>query len=222
VPDTTSLDSIISGIETNKVLIENKIIHTLTDCRGYLKNDSLTIYIGPSNKRMKGIVGDCGGIYSWCIGNKDIILMIDPQIQGWIGLLPFSIAHQYQHAYSWTKMNLGALLAMNLMDRIVAEGKADWYAHVLYPDVKMPWDTALSDEGLQYQWSRIKAEMRSEDYYQIQGIMFGSDNYPEFTGYSVGFDLVQSALKKNAALTPEQWSNESPALILEMSEYKTQ
>ncbi len=220
IHDTTGLDDIIAGIETNKAQIERLITSELADCRGYLKNDSLTFYISPSSQDMKKILKGLGGVSSWAISKKNIIIMIDPRISTWSEMLQYNIAHDYSHTFCWDKMNLGALLAMNLLDRVVAEGKADAFAHLLYPDVKCPWDTALSAEETQYQWSRIKMEMRSEEYYQIQGIMFGSDNYPAWTGYNVGYEIVQSALKNNPALTPEQWTNQSPAWILDASDYK--
>lgn len=219
--DTTGLDSIINGIEANKTNIEQKITTALADCRGYLKNDTITVYIAPSDQGMRKVLQSMGGINSWTENHKAMVLVIDSRIRNWTGMLQYCVAREYNHAFSWDKMNQGALLALNLLDRIVAEGKADAYGHLLYPDVKCPWDTALGDEEIQYQWGRMKMELRSEDYYMIQGIMFGSDNYPAFTGYNVGYVLVESALKNNPNLTPEQWTNLSPGWILELSDYKT-
>lgn len=200
--DTIGLDSVIGVIETSKTYIEQKVASALADCRGYLKNDSITIYIGVADKGMHKVVRTMGGINSWTTGSKVINIIIDAKTSGWMDMLQYCVAREYNHAFSWEKMHQGAILAMDLLDRIIAEGKADAYSHLLYPDVKCAWDTALSDDGIKYQWSRMKMEMRSEDYYMIQGIMFGSDNYPMWTGYNVGLAIVQSALKNNPTLTP--------------------
>ncbi|HXP50929.1 MAG TPA: DUF2268 domain-containing putative Zn-dependent protease, partial [Bacteroidia bacterium] len=219
--DTASLGAIIAGIEDHKVAIEKMIATTLLDCRGYIKNDSLTIYVCPATADTKETLKRMGGVNSWTVSKKQIVLVIDPQIKTWGDMLPVYLAHEYSHAFCWEKMNLSSVLAMNLLDRVISEGKANAFAHILYPDVKCPWDTALSAEGTAYQWSRIKMEMRSEEYYLNEGIMYGSDNYPAWTGYAVGTAIVQSALKNNPALTPEKWSNLSPGWILEISDYKT-
>ena len=50
--------------------------------------------------------------------------------------------------------------------------------------------------------------------------MFGSNNYPVWSGYSVGYDIVRTALENNKNLKAEYWTNLKAVNILRKSKYK--
>ena len=50
-------------------------------------------------------------------------------------------------------------------------------------------------------------------------IMFGSRNYPVWGGYSVGYAIVKTALKKNENLKADYWTNLEAINILRTSKY---
>ena len=53
--------------------------------------------------------------------------------------------------------------------------------------------------------------------------MNGEDSakiFPKWSGYIIGYAIVQSALKNNTQLTPEEWSSLKPEDLFKMSDYK--
>lgn len=218
IQNTTELKQAIERIDVNKKKIERKITSTLKKSNTYLKNDSLTIYILPVNPDNKAIMQSMNGIMGLTAGSKQILLTIEPEIIGWEEMLEYAVAHEYNHMY-WTKMNFGKSTKWTLLDYLIFEGRGDSFAHLLYPKVKAPWTFALNEKDKDDLWNRIKPKLQSEDISFQMEVMFGSKNYPFSGGYTIGYDIVQIALK-NTRLTAENWTNLSSEKLLEMSGYK--
>jgi uncharacterized protein YjaZ len=220
IQDTTGIRDRISIIYNNREKIEKIIAATLKDCNKYLKNDTLTIYIQPfPGGYMSKIIKRMNGIAGITAGSKQIMMTIDPEVNSWSDVLAASLAHEYNHAY-WTKMNYKNLHNWNLLSYLIFEGRADSYSHIIYPDRIAPWDTALSVNEKSDLWIKLKPKLQEVDPGFQRGVMFGSKEYPIWGGYALGYAIVQSALKNNPKLTPEEWTNLDPEKILEMSDYK--
>jgi uncharacterized protein YjaZ len=223
--DTTGLEAELATIDNNKEKIEKTISSTLADCNKYLKNDSITVYVQPfEGGYMKNILKRMGGITAVTGGSKQVMLTIDPEVNIWSDKIADCIAHEFNHTY-WTKMNFrNPGNKWNMLNYLVFEGRADAYAHFIYPAVLAPMDTALTEQQKTDLWARIKPELNNEDMTFQRKVMFGSledkVNYPLWGGYCLGFAIVESALKNNPKLTPEEWTNTAPEKILEMSDYK--
>jgi len=218
IQNTTELKQAIERINVNKKKIESKITSALKKSNTYLKNDSLTIYILPANPDNKAIMQSMNGIMGLTAGSKQILLTIEPEIIGWEEMLEYAVAHEYNHMY-WTKMNFGKSTKWTLLDYLIFEGRGDSFAHLLYPKVTAPWASALNEKDKDDLWNRIKPKLQSEDIPFQMEVMFGSRNYPFSGGYTIGYDIVQIALK-NTRLTPDNWTNLSSEKLLEMSGYK--
>ena len=218
IHNTTELRKTIERISVNKEKIKNKIMLALQKSNTYLKNDSLTIYILPSNPDNKEIMQRMSGVMGLTAGSKQILLTIDPEIPGWEEMLEYAVAHEFNHAY-WTKMNFGKSSKWTLLDYLIFEGRGDSFGHQLYPKVKAPWTFALNEKDKAGLWRKIKPELQSEDIPFQMEIMYGSRNYPAWGGYTIGYAIVQSALKYTK-LAAENWTNLSSEKILEMSGYK--
>lgn len=219
IRNTTELSKSIDRLAQNQEKIKNKIIGTLKKSREYIKNDSLTIYIIPANYDGRMVIEAMSGIMGLTAGSKQIILTIEPEVQGWENMLEYAIAHEYNHAY-WTNMNYLKTVKWTLLDYLVFEGKGDYFAHMLYPDVIAPWTISLSDNQRLDLWQKIRSNLQNEDIgYQME-VMFGSQNYPVWGGYSIGYDIVLTALTNNDKLRPEDWINLDSGKILEKSKYK--
>ena len=218
IPNTTELKETIERINSNKKRIESKIRSALEKSNNYLKNDSLTIYILPANPDNKAIMKGMSGIMGLTAGSKQILLTIEPEILGWEEMLTYAVAHEYNHAY-WTNINFGKSTKWTLLDYLIFEGRGDSFAHLLYPKVKAPWTSALNEKDKEVLWNRIRLKLKSEDIRFQMEVMFGSINYPSSGGYTVGYEIVQQALKSNT-LTVDNWTNLSSEKLLEMSGYK--
>lgn len=220
IQDTTGLEYCLSEIDNNQEKIKKIISSTLGDCNHYLKNDSLTICIQATNKG----IPELGGVAGLTAGRKQIILTIDPRIGTWYTMLKFTLAHEFNHAY-WTKMNFNKSNHFTLLGYLIFEGKADSYAHFIYPKLSSWDDTSFSPQQQIDLWKRIKSKLDTEDIGFEREVMFGSykntaEAYPFLGGYNIGYAIVQSALKNHPELTPEEWTNLAPEKILEMSDYK--
>jgi uncharacterized protein YjaZ len=218
IQNTTELKNAIERININRKKIERKINSALKKSNIYLKNDSLTIYILPANPDNKAIIKSMSGIMGLTAGSKQILLTIEPEIKGWEDMLEYAVAHEYNHAY-WTNLNFGKSTKWTLLDYLIFEGRGDSFAHLLYPKVKAPWTFALNEKEKDDLWNRIKPMLQSEDIPFQMEVMFGSRNYPYSGGYTIGYDILQIALK-NTKLTVEHWTNLSSQELLEMSGYK--
>ena len=160
-----------------------------------------------------------GGITAVTAGSKQILMTIDTSVRTWKEILKYAVAHEFNHSY-WTKLNFSKSAHLTLLDYLVFEGRADSYAHLIYPDIQCPWTNALMANDEADLWNKIKPNLQSEDGTMMRGVMFGSADYPMWGGYTLGYHIVQSALKNHPELKPEEWASMAPEKILEMSDYK--
>ncbi|MFT7072852.1 DUF2268 domain-containing protein [Patiriisocius sp. Uisw_017] len=218
IQNTTELKKAIERVNDNKKTIERKITSALKKSAKYLKNDSLTIYILPTNPDNKVIMEGMMGIMGLTAGSKQILLTIEPEILGWEEMVEYAVAHEYNHTY-WTNKNFGKSSKWTLLDYLIFEGRGDSFAHLLYPKVMAPWTSALNQKDKDALWNRIKPKLQSEDIPFQMEVMFGSSNYPFSGGYTIGYDIVQQALK-NTRLSAERWANLSSDKLLKMSGYE--
>lgn len=219
IKNTFELKQSIDRIAINKATIENKIIGAINKSRLSIVNESLTIYIIPVNPNFKQVIEGMSGIMGLTAGSKQIILTIEPDILGWENMLEYAVAHEFNHAY-WTNLNFEKSTNWTLLDYLVFEGKGDYFAHSLYPSVIAPWTMALTQNQISDLWDKIKPNLQSEDIGLQMEIMFGSRNYPVWGGYSVGYDIVKTALENNKNLKADYWTNLESVNILRKSKYK--
>ena len=219
IKNTSELTKSIDRITLHQETIKTKIIGALKKSRQNIDNDSLTFFIIPANPDSRSVIKAMTGIMGLTAGSKQIILTIEPDILGWENMLEYAVAHEFNHAY-WTHRKFGNLTKWTLLDYLVFEGRGDYFAHLLYPNVAAPWTIALNEKQKTHLWNKIKPNLQSEDIsYQMQ-VMFGSRNYPVWGGYSLGYYIVQKALTNNKKLKSNIWTNLSSEKILEMSKYK--
>jgi uncharacterized protein YjaZ len=223
VTDTSVIKGRILAIKAKEAKINGLILSALVSCNKYLKDDSMTIYIQPyEGGYPEDIVKKMNGIMAVTAGSKQIILTIDPEIDSWSDRIATTLAHEYNHAY-WTKMDFkNPANKWDMLNYLIFEGRADSYCHFIYPHADLAaWDTALSDKEKADLWVKLKPKLQSQDMSFQREVMFGGrDGYPIWGGYCLGYTIVQSALRNNPNLKPEEWAILSPEKILEMSDYK--
>ena len=70
-------------------------------------------------------------------------------------------------------------------------------------------------------WEKIKPNLDStnQDYYQK--VFFGDDEeFPHWTGYTIGYNIVQDFIKNNPKVSIEEWTNMDAKEVLERSGYE--
>jgi uncharacterized protein YjaZ len=218
-PDTVGILHAASEVKANKKEIEELINKSITKCATYLKNDSITFFVEPPAITDSQILQQMGGVTGLTIGRKQILITIDTKVKDWKQVLQESVAHEFHHAY-WTNKYYDSTYKWNMLNYLVFEGKADSFTRLLYPDAKMPWTTALGEKEKAELWTKIKPRLSARNPLFMTEVMFGSNNYPAWGGYTLGYSIVQSALKKNPKLQLEEWTKLDSEKILEMSDWK--
>jgi uncharacterized protein YjaZ len=219
IMDTTGLAARVAELNNKKEDLIKLVTASLAACNKYLRNDSITVYIEPTGGNNKKISDKMNGITAVTTSSKQILLSIDPSVSSWTSMLPYTLSHEFNHTY-WTVHNLKTTAKFTMLTYLVFEGRADSYAHFVNPTIDCPWANILTDKEKAEQWAKIKPQLQSEDSQFQRQVMFGSNGYPLWTGYCLGYNIVQSALKNNPKLTPEEWTSMEPEKILEMSDYK--
>ncbi|MGE0567030.1 MAG: DUF2268 domain-containing putative Zn-dependent protease [Bacteroidia bacterium] len=218
IADTSDLAKFISDLNANRVQVETIITSVFASCNKQLKNDSVTFYLVPSTSDIKDIINKMGGVTGQTAGNKQILITIDFNVNSWNKVLEYVIAHEYNHAY-WTNVNLTDTYKWTLLRYLVFEGKADSFAHLLYPNVKAPWTSSLSDKEKADLWNKIKPDLQSVNGPLLGEVMFGSKNYPIWGGYNLGYDIVQKAFKNHPDILKTNWTDLDADKLLELSNY---
>ena len=218
--DNTQLMKKIEGIASNKDEIETIISSSVKKSYSSIPIAKLKVYILPPKGELNFMSESMSGIYGLTAGNDAILISIDTSQNGWKKMLPYAIAHEYYHAY-WTKENYHKLTGWNLLDFLCFEGRADYFAKQLYPDVKTPWTEALSKKEEDALWKTISPDLYNQDFDFMLNVMFGSEEYPKWGGYSLGYTITNKALQEGNKLTINEWTNLHPTGLLSLSGFQT-
>lgn len=145
------------------------------------------------DKAMRGVAG-------LTAGSGKIMLKVSVDAD-WARVLPYALTHELHHSY-WARHYFNPAAPFTLMDYLVFEGRADYFAHHLYPDALAPWDTALTDPQFAELWPRLRGDMGSTDFTMMRSVMFGDprQHIPVWAGYSIGYRLVNQRMHRKPAM----------------------
>ena len=217
--NTSVLSKAISDLVNHKMEIESIVSAVFSNCSKYLQNNRIVFYIFPITADSKEEILKMGGVSGLTIDRKQILLTIDFDAESWKEVLKYAIAHEYHHAYCM-ETGINDPEEWNLLTNLVLEGKADSFAHILYPNTRVPWVSSIDSTEKLKLWKRIKPLLNSDDPNLINEIMFGSSNYPTWGGYALGYDLVQSSFKQHPYILKTNWANLNAKKILDLSGYQ--
>ena len=169
----------------------------------------------PSNnddqlKRLGGVTGE--------IVAGDLAYLRAYPIEGWLDGVAPTVAHEYHHA-AWLQRFPNGLEDFSLTDYLVFEGRAGIFEKLAYPERGAPWGDALTSDEQREQWDAIQPHLETRNLGFQQQIMFGSERYPTWTGYTIGFNIVQAFLEKHPDMTVEAWTELDAQELLERSGY---
>lgn len=192
--------------------VKKLINDTLLKCQQHLKSKTTCVYVLPSFSETSWISSTLGGIAACTIGKGKILLFIDPTFTNWDQMLPYAIAHEYHHSVVFGKINQNRL---TLFDFIMMEGKADAFANILFPKVALLWLKGHLDPQI---WEKLYPDRYRYDSDFVNKILYsGDDFYPPFTGYKVGYEIMQHFLIRHPNVPISKWSFYHPEYILQKS-----
>ncbi len=158
------------------------------------------------------------GVTAITVGSGKIIVSIDPTFENWKELLPYVLAHEYHHSV-WTLRNFETI-NFSLIEYIILEGRADSFASSIYPDKKIPWTSIINKEQENRVWEIIKPDLDMRGHAICDKIMIGNKNIPYGSGYTIGYNILQSFKKNHPDLTDVDIIDFDPNRILKMSKYE--
>ena len=121
------------------------------------------------------------------------------------------LAHEYHHACRWKSVGYGSTLG----EVLISEGLADIFSMEVFNGDTPRWCKALNVDEIDT-WLRKASEQFNDRNYNHQGWFFGnSAGIPKWTGYSLGYFLVNQYLAKNPHFTASQIVNTPANTILE-------
>lgn len=156
----------------------------------------ITIHVSPDAAR--SIPGY--GLGGYTPNGFTIDIVADPAFPALAMVLPERLpplaAHELHHAIRWRGPGYG----VTLLEAMVSEGLADHFAVELLGAPIPPWSRALSESSLQRYLDLAWLELDSPTF-DFGRWFFGTGELPAWTGYSLGFRLVEDYLASHPGST---------------------
>ena len=197
--------------------IAGAIEEALTKAAPLLPADPITFCIFAIHPGDSFAIERMGGVRGFAGLGKIIYLRAYP-VEGWLERLRYTATHEYHHAV-WQQRFPNGYDDFQLTDYLIFEGRADNFAKMLYPDPPAPWTEALTPAEEREQWEAVQPHLKRPDLDFQRQVMFGNDNYLLWTGYTIGFNIVQAFLEKHPDMSVEAWIELDAQELLERSDY---
>lgn len=197
-----------------KLIVESTFKSVVNELPG---PDTKILFI-PANPKYKDVFESYGiGITAVTVGTGKIIVSINPTIDNWEQLLPYTLAHEYHHSV-WTSRNFETS-EFTPLEYLVLEGRADSFAKELFPNTKHPFIKTLSKEQEKRVWGLIKLEMNVRNSEFNDKMMDGTKEIPTGSVYSIGFNIIESFKINNPQIDDKELIDMTPEQILLLSKY---
>ncbi len=143
------------------------------------------------------------GIVGYAPGAGKIWLQINPISPNWRTWLESTFVHEYHHSL-WTALHY---TPFDLATYLIFEGRAESFVRALYPDRIAPWTLPLASDEEAAMWSEIQPLLNSTDWGVMSKYIFGRrEGVPEWTGYRLGFKLVQQFINRHPTMPIAEWT----------------
>jgi uncharacterized protein YjaZ len=214
------LDNLEEEIETLRNSgIEAIVMEALEQASALLDGPDTTVCIAALDPENSFVKNSMNGVAGRTLGSGKILIQVSLQ-DDWEDWVSYTIAHEYHHSV-WTSLYLDIGEGNDLLSYLVFEGRADTFADLVYPDFEAPWVDALSPEQEADQWHQyMEPQLSTTNPVIKQRLMFGDRrSVPLWSGYSIGYHIVQSYLELNPETTIGQLTGMDAWEIFEASGY---
>ena len=175
----------------------------------------LIIPANPENREMYEKYGI--GMHAFTVGTGRIIISIDPTFNNWRQLLPYTLAHEYHHSV-WTSRNFISS-DFTPLEYLVLEGRADSFAKELFSFDNHPFINMLTGSQEKRIWDSIKPELNKRNSEMNDKMMYGTEDIPYGSVYSIGFNIIESFKKNNSQISDKELLDMTPEQIMLVSKY---
>lgn len=182
----------------------------LTSMKQLPRDEKLVVFVSPTTPLEHDDAKRYGGVSGVAQGNNSMSLFFLKDFSK--ESLRNTTAHEYHHTVALDEPNRATML-----DYIILEGKAEFFAHKLYPMESSEAIAPLLDHSLEHVISELNAERLTTD-----DLFFGNyeKQIPSFTKYRLGYMIVSDFVKKHPEISLKEWSRMSSVQILEKSSYQ--
>lgn len=164
------------------------------------RGEEVTIFILPIEKRNERLMKELNGKMG--ISFHDVIVLFissdpsDKEIQA-------LFTHEYNHICRLAHLQK-EFHELTLLDSMIIEGMAEVAVEkTLGKNVLAPWVSLYSKEEVIQYWNKIYQFLHVKGKKNHDPILYGDQNrgYPKWLGYSLGYYIVNSFIKKNKGMT---------------------
>lgn len=156
--------------------------------------------------------------YGATIGAGKILIAVNPTVSDWKEFLSYTIAHEYHHS-TWISRNW-VDSDFSLIEYLVFEGRADAFSATMYDSFTIPATRFLTQYEETYVWNLIKTESDLKGSDRIIKYMYGNNEIPFGSGYTIGYGIVKAFKEKYPEYSDIQIIDMEPKKILELSGYQ--
>ena len=218
--DLSRLSEAVNVLRTSDV--EQQIEDELARIMWWLPGPETTVCVYVVDDTQTFFARDhMNGVMAFSPGAGKIGFNLEPT-DGWQKELPYTLAHEHHHSVlvSQADFDWGDV---TLLDYLLFEGRADSFAAMLYPDLARPWTVALTAEQEKEQWAAMQEQLQRTSPAVMRQFMFGDRvRIPQWTGYTIGYRIVQAYLEMHPELSIQEWTAIDAEEILRDSGYGTE
>lgn len=193
-----------SDLDEFKETIEGLVLQANSAVQPLMAVNDVTINVAvDSNQTIPGL-----GVGGYNPSPNDILIYIDTDFNGLQGSLeaelPAIVAHEMHHAKRQSTIGYGG----TLFQAIISEGLADHFSIEALGVNPPRWSTAVQGDRLQ-DWIDSASQEWNNNSFDFAKWFFGSTSeIPQWTGYSIGYELVKNYLESNAEDMPSNLFDE--------------
>lgn len=123
-------------------------------------------------------------------------IKFNTEIDGWKTALLGTSVHEFAHAYFAEKKNLDEHSEKPIWTYIIEEGLTQNLTEKLVPEAPEPWRYEHSIDEIATYWPEIKEELERQYSYPDELYLDqDEENYPNWLGYSLSYQLGQKLLE---------------------------
>jgi hypothetical protein len=107
-----------------------------------------------------------------------------------------TVAHELNHTIYYY-VNFDSFGKYTLLDQMIIEGLAEHFAEDVLNVGPAPWSVSLTESEAHDVFSKCTSMLSSKSDIVHRKVLFGGDEYPKWSGYSIGYRIVAAFRKHN-------------------------